>query len=64
MLISGAPITTPTSLTVKPEASKVEWFAEKVTGQHNGIVSMQSGTIEIEGEKNHRWKFRDGYDFN
>jgi polyisoprenoid-binding protein YceI len=51
MLISGAPITTPTSLTVKPEASKVEWFAEKVTGQHNGIVSMQSGTIEIEGEK-------------
>ncbi len=50
-LISGAPITTPTSLNVKPEASKIEWFVEKVTGQHNGIVSMQSGTIEIEGEK-------------
>jgi polyisoprenoid-binding protein YceI len=25
--------------------SKVEWFAEKVTGKHNGVVAIKSGTI-------------------
>ena len=29
VLISGAPISEPKTLTIKPEASKVEWFAEK-----------------------------------
>jgi polyisoprenoid-binding protein YceI len=48
VLISGAPISEPKTLTIKPEASKVEWFAEKVTGKHNGIVSLKSGSIEIE----------------
>ena len=28
-----------------PEASKVQWFAEKVTGKHNGTVKISSGSI-------------------
>lgn len=38
------------TLTVKPEASKVEWFAEKVTGKHNGTVALKSGQIELDGK--------------
>jgi polyisoprenoid-binding protein YceI len=37
------------TLNVKPEASKVEWFAEKVTGKHNGTVGLKSGQIELDG---------------
>lgn len=28
-------------------ASKVGWFAKKVTGQHNGNVSLKEGTLEV-----------------
>ncbi len=31
------------SYKVDTEASKIQWFAEKVTGKHNGIVKMASG---------------------
>lgn len=34
-------------LKIKPESSKIEWFAEKVTGKHNGLVMLKSGTIEV-----------------
>ncbi len=33
------------SYKVDAEASKVEWYAEKVTGKHNGIIKMASGDI-------------------
>ena len=35
-------------LKIKPEASKVEWYAEKLTGKHNGDVQLKSGTLELE----------------
>lgn len=41
----------PKTLKVKPEASKVEWFAEKVTGKHNGIVQLKNGTIQVENNE-------------
>lgn len=31
---------------VNTEKSKVEWFAEKVTGKHNGEVNVKSGKME------------------
>ena len=30
---------------VSPSDSKVQWFAEKVTGKHDGAISVKSGTI-------------------
>lgn len=36
--------------TVQPEASKVEWTASKITGKHNGLISITSGTIEFDGD--------------
>lgn len=31
---------------VDVKASRVEWFAEKVTGKHNGTVTLSSGVIQ------------------
>src|SRR6187455_2173449 len=31
---------------VDVKASRVEWFAEKVTGKHNGTVVLSSGVIQ------------------
>lgn len=36
-------------LTVDAAASKVAWFATKVTGKHNGTVAVQSGTVDMTG---------------
>lgn len=33
------------------QESKVEWFAGKVTGQHNGTVDFTGGNIFIDGDK-------------
>lgn len=37
--------------TVDTETSTVEWFAEKVTGKHNGTVALKSGEFTLTGEK-------------
>ena len=50
-LVLSNPLVAQKTLTVKPDASKVEWFAEKVTGAHNGLVSLKSGTIEVNNER-------------
>lgn len=34
--------------TIDKENSKLTWFAEKVTGKHDGTVNIQSGEIAIE----------------
>ncbi len=41
----------PISLKVNTADSKVEWFASKVTGKHNGTVGVKSGTLDFDGEK-------------
>lgn len=35
------------AVTYKVDAakSKVEWYAEKVTGKHNGVVTIKSGEV-------------------
>lgn len=37
----------------KVDASKssVNWLAKKVTGQHNGVVTLSSGTLDVTGDK-------------
>jgi polyisoprenoid-binding protein YceI len=36
---------------VDSAASKVEWFATKVTGKHNGTVVLKGGELKAEGAK-------------
>ncbi|WP_127718463.1 YceI family protein [Halobacteriovorax sp. HLS] len=38
-----------TSLSVDSSKSKVEWFATKVTGAHNGKVEIKSGNLIMNG---------------
>ncbi|MFT4833803.1 MAG: polyisoprenoid-binding protein YceI [Marinoscillum sp.] len=38
---------TNTTYTVDAERSKVEWLAKKVTGQHNGEVSLKEGSFDF-----------------
>lgn len=35
------------SYKVEASKSKVEWLAKKVTGQHNGVVTLTSGTLAV-----------------
>lgn len=37
------------TMPVDTKASKMEWFATKVTGKHNGTVLLRSGSIEATG---------------
>jgi polyisoprenoid-binding protein YceI len=39
------------TFTVKTSESKVEWFGSKVTGKHNGLVSLKSGNLIMNGNK-------------
>lgn len=49
-LMAFAPAAT-TTLNVKPAASNIEWYAEKVTGSHYGDIQLKEGTIELEGDQ-------------
>ncbi|MEZ4720519.1 MAG: YceI family protein [Flavobacteriales bacterium] len=51
LIFAFVPPTKLSTLTVKPEASKIEWFAEKVTGKHNGTVMLKDGTLKLDGNK-------------
>ncbi|MEX2597680.1 MAG: YceI family protein [Salibacteraceae bacterium] len=51
VMMAFSPIEVIEKLKIKPEASTIEWYAEKVTGKHNVVVSLKDGIIEIEGNK-------------
>lgn len=38
-----------TILKVDAKKSKMEWFAEKVTGKHNGTIDIASGEVKLSG---------------
>jgi len=40
-----------TDFQVDVSSSKLEWFASKVTGKHNGEVKLQSGSLVLEGDQ-------------
>lgn len=42
---------TKATYTVDTDASKVEWLGEKVTGEHNGTVSLKEGNFTFEDGK-------------
>ena len=37
--------------TVDTEQSSVRWTGKKVTGQHNGVIDVQEGTLEVNGDQ-------------
>ena len=37
--------------TIDTEQSTVQWTGKKVTGQHNGEIELQEGTLDIDGEQ-------------
>jgi polyisoprenoid-binding protein YceI len=39
------------TLAVDTKASKINWLAKKVTGQHEGTVNLSSGSLESDGKK-------------
>jgi len=47
---AGKPAKTET-YTVKPTDATIKWNAEKVTGMHNGFVTLTTGTLEMNGEE-------------
>jgi polyisoprenoid-binding protein YceI len=48
IILAFSPAKKEETYTIKPEASNIEWFAEKVTGKHNGTVALKSGKIGLE----------------
>ncbi len=57
VLLAFTPAFETETLTIKPEASTIEWYAEKVTGKHNGVVSLGEGMIEVTNGKLSGGKF-------
>lgn len=49
--LAFAPVKKLENLTIKPEASNIEWYAEKVTGTHNGNVQLKKGMITLENNE-------------
>ncbi|MEM6737573.1 MAG: YceI family protein [Bacteroidota bacterium] len=36
---------------VEPTISTVKWLGKKATGEHNGTINVQEGTLEMDGNK-------------
>jgi polyisoprenoid-binding protein YceI len=51
VILAFTPVKKSENLTIKPEASKIEWYAEKVTGAHNGLVQLKKGIITLENNE-------------
>ncbi|MDX1387214.1 MAG: YceI family protein [bacterium] len=37
--------------TLDPGQSQLEWVGKKVTGQHNGLIKVKSGTLNFDGKE-------------
>jgi len=49
--LNGLSIAAPKSVKVNAGGSTVLWFAEKVTGKHNGTVGLKQGDLKVDGNK-------------
>ena len=48
LIMAFTPADEKETLTIKPAASTIQWHAEKITGSHEGTVTLKSGNIVIE----------------
>ena len=51
IMISFASFAAPKPVKINTTTSSVAWFAEKVTGKHNGTVGISAGTLNVDGNK-------------
>lgn len=47
VILAFSPKSIQKEVNIDTKASKLEWFAEKVTGKHNGTVALKSGKVNI-----------------
>jgi polyisoprenoid-binding protein YceI len=48
LIMAFIPLNNGEAITIKPEASSIEWHAEKITGSHSGTVALKNGILTIE----------------
>lgn len=46
-----APVFKPVAFKVDPAKSSLTWYAKKLTGSHNGSITLQSGSLLFDGKK-------------
>ena len=51
LVMSIASFAAPKAVKVNTAASSIAWYAEKVTGKHNGTVGISAGALNVNGNK-------------
>jgi len=51
LVMSIASFAAPKAVKVNTASSSIAWYAEKVTGKHNGTVALASGALNVNGNK-------------
>ncbi|RAR46314.1 polyisoprenoid-binding protein YceI [Flavobacterium lacus] len=51
LVVAGTITTTAQNKKINVEKSKITWVGKKVTGQHDGTISFNSGTLVFDGKK-------------
>lgn len=51
LVMSISSFAAPKAVRVNTAASSIAWYAEKVTGKHNGTVGISAGALNVDGNK-------------
>ena len=51
LVMSIASFAAPKAVKVNTASSSIAWYAEKVTGKHNGTVGISAGALNVDGNK-------------
>lgn len=51
LVMSISSFAAPKAVKVNTATSSIAWYAEKVTGKHNGTVALASGALNVDGNK-------------
>jgi polyisoprenoid-binding protein YceI len=51
LVMSISSFAAPKPVKVNTAASSIAWYAEKVTGKHNGTVAISAGALNVDGNK-------------
>ena len=51
LVMSVSSFAAPKAVKVNTATSSIAWFAEKVTGKHNGTVGISAGALNVDGNK-------------
>jgi polyisoprenoid-binding protein YceI len=51
LVMSISSFAAPKAVKLNTSASSIAWYAEKVTGKHNGTVAISAGSLNVNGKK-------------